>query len=288
MKLVESYKLEGIFGVKDIIKVYNDFYILSWGKNELLRVRNGRLESSATLSGDGSNTFKSTPQRLIEYNDLIYVLERDSRIVNRYNLDLEPIDQLKINAQFPKSRSLELIHDSLLVISSLLPNKYGLSLYDSNLNYLHSIDLNNEVGYDLWDIKDISVYDGKIIVGYPFSGRVEILKAQGELIKMFDTGTQILNIVLPSSNSVENDDQSMPSSLNFLSIQALNSKNIIFFTPQREGKYHEIYFVDMEGELVGKAKLKWLFQFVHPLNSKIYGFNENTEMIEVYEYSLNL
>lgn len=288
LELEKTYDFDGIFGIKDIIKVSNDYYILSWGRDELLRVSNERLESSTSISGDGLSVFQSPPQSLIEHNNLIYVLERDSRTINRYNFDLDPIDQIKIDSQLPKRRSLELINDSLFAFSSLLPDKKGLSMYDSNLNYLYSIDLNNQVGFDLWDIKQFSAIDGKIIVGYPFSGRMEVLNFQGDLIKKFDTGTQILDINLPSSNLHENDSPTVPIGLNFLSIQALDSNYLILFTPQREGKYHELYFLDMEGELIGKSHLEGHFQFIHPLNSKIYGFNQITENIEIYKYSLNL
>jgi len=57
----------------------------------------------------------------------------------------------------------------------------------------------------------------------------------------------------------------------------------MFFTPENKKGIHEIYFVNSEGRLIGKSNLKGSFQYIHALGGKIYGYNQKTNMIEVFE-----
>lgn len=290
LKQINSIPYGEYIDIKDI-KLYDGaYYTIAWNQSKIVKIQNGKILSVSPGRGNNLGEFKSVPENLIVANDTVYVIERDSRFINRYSLDLEPIDRVKLPSKFPKSRTIDIVSDSLFVISSLIADQIGLHLYNLNLDHIRALKLNHKVGHILWDIKYISAVDDKIIVGYPFSGRVEILSYEGEQLNYFDTGTDILDIQVPNfrnDNEVrDRSDGKVPDGVSFLSIQALNEDYIIYFTPQNNNGEHEIYFVDFNGRLIGKSILKGTFQYIYAIEGKIFGYNQDTQKIEVFEVLL--
>jgi|GEM_PF-1839424 len=266
-------------GIKDIILYDDSYYLLAWGQSKLIKMVDGKVKSMSPGRGNDLGEFQSVPEKFTIVNDTVYVLERDSRFINRYNLDLKPIDRIQIPLKFPSGRSLNIINDSLLVVSSLMTDGNSLNLYTLNLDHVKSLTLTQEIGHVLWDVKYLSVLSDNIIVGYPFSGKVEILSHKGNLLNYFDTGSEILNIQVPNFDKNENW---IPDGVNFLSIQALNENSIMFFTPKNKDGLHEITLVDIKGTLIGKGFLEGTFQYIHAINGNIYGYNQETSMIEIF------
>lgn len=280
IRQVDSMNFGEFTGIKDIMLYDDSYYLLAWGQSKLVKIVGGNIKSKSPGRGNEEGEFQSAPEKFTIADDIVYVLERDSHFINRYNLDLEPIDRIQIPADFPNGRSLNVVNDSLLVVSSLISVGNSLNLYTLNLDHIKSMTLTQEIGHVLWDVKYLSVNSDKIIVGYPFSGKVEILSYKGDLISNFDTGSEILNIQIPDFDKNENW---IPDGVNYLSIQALNESSVMFFTPKNKDGLHEITLVDLEGSFIGNSFLEGTFQYIHAINGKLYGYNQETSMIEIFE-----
>ncbi len=267
-------------GIKDMMLYDDSYYLLAWGQSKLVNMVNGKVNAISPGRGDDFGQFQSAPEKFTIVNDTVYVLERDSRYINRYNLNLNPIDRVQIPADLPNGRSINVVNDSLLVVSSLMGSGNNLNLYTLDLDHVKSFKLSQEIGHVLWDVKYMSVNSDKIIVGYPFSGKVEILSHKGNLIHKFNTGSEILSIQIPDLNK---NEMWVPNGVNFLSIQALNENTVIYFTPKNRDGLHEIILTDFEGEFIGKSYLGGTFQYIHAVNGSIYGYNQETSIIEIFK-----
>lgn len=272
---IGALNVNDLNGLRSISKLESEYIIVTYNPSSIQLINESTSLRTQYQSGE-STEFSNHPQAVLIVNDTVYVLETNSRFVNRYDLNIRPIDRILLPNSVPNAHTWNLYQDSLFVITSLELQDSGFHVIDKDFKSSNHVDLSQEIGHVLWDIKYISTIGNEIVIGYPFSGRVEVRTIDGTLTSEFDTGTHLLNIKIPTKNIAS-------PNLSYLSIQALKENIIMFLTPQINNEYHNLYFTDFAGEIIGIGTLNGKFQFINVIEDRIYGFNHDTKNIEIYE-----